>query len=180
MISGEINKSGETFLQTVLERSKQGVRLTVYANPRLEQFMSGINDGLDPIHTRLHGREWLFQNPAHGPAYNTPGEDFNGMKYTAGGRFAYRLDQLGKPLVYKDEASGMKIVNLSFLRLVGISEGSGISFEVKGVRTQDGIKELSGAIAQACKSFYEQYIRDVRQVATVSEVSVDVPQGGGI
>lgn len=178
MISDEINKSGETFLQTILERSKQGLRLTVYASPRLEQFMASINDGAEFVQTRLYGREWLFSDLKFGAAYNTPGEDFTGPKYTSGGKFSYRLDQLGKPLIFKDDMNGNRCVNLSFLRLVGISEGNGISFEIKGVRTQDGIKELSTAIAQACKSFYDQYIRDVKQVATVSEMAVPAPEGG--
>ena len=171
MITSDINKSGELFLQTVLERSKRGIKLTIYGSAKLEKFMSDMNNNMPLTNTRVFGREWLFAAPATGDAYNVSGEDFIGARYIGGGKHCYRLDTLGKPLFYYDDSIGMKVINLSFVRLVGISSG-GVSFEIPSVRSKESIKEISTAIAQATRAFYEQYVQDVKQVITVSEMSV--------
>lgn len=185
MIENEVNKSGETFLQTILERSKGGVKLTVRAHPRLEQLMASVCDGQAPVEVRLVGREWVFGADQKATAYNLVGNEFAGVKSAAGTAYQYRLDKLGAPLLTSNDdaerrvlgANSQKVINLSFLRLVGISEGVGVSFEIKGVRTKEGIRELSEAIGQASRSFYEQYVRDLRMVATLS-VMQSPAQGG--
>lgn len=176
MIENDVTKSGETFLQTILERSKGGIRLTVKAHPKLEQFMASICEGSPPIAVGAMGTEWRGSDLR---AYSLIGDIFVGPKHSASGRYLFRVDQLGKPLLMVDNdesrlggRSGLKVVNLSFLRLVGISEGHGISFEIRGVHTKDGIRELSDAIGQASRSFYEQFVREYRQVVTVSVMNV--------
>lgn len=72
----------------------------------------------------------------------------------------YALDGVGHPLlgpIERDEP----IVNLSFLRLEGASEGSGVSFGLKGVYTVDAIRKMRDLVSTATRRFYIDYIRPV-------------------
>jgi hypothetical protein len=133
-------------------------------------------EGAPKISISRLGLDWLSKDTLK--VYDIPAGELQGVKYGIGpSRIAYRVDRVGKPLIGMDDSplsvGGQRVINISFLRLVGISEGNGITFEIRGVLTKDGTRELSDSIGQAARSFYEQYLRDLKMVSTLSIMQAD-------
>jgi len=59
-------------------------------------------------------------------------------------------------------------LNLSFLRLVGISEPEGVSFLIKSVHSRSGLKKLVDLIQTAQNMFYQDYIKTVEYTVTTA------------
>ena len=59
-------------------------------------------------------------------------------------------------------------INLSFLRLVGISEGAGVTFAVRGVHTYEALTQMRESLGEAYKRFYRTYMKPICMSITVS------------
>lgn len=64
------------------------------------------------------------------------------------------------------------VTNLSFLRLVGISEGAGVKFGVDGVFTTEEVDRLASRIQLSARRFYVQYMKTITQMVTVSRQEI--------
>lgn len=177
-----IVKRGETTMQVRLKRNTVGLFVSVKVHPGVEEFARALGSG-DIQDVRALGRYWTpvgvrpSSNPAECPlgTYNMTN---NPGLINAGSGVMFRLDRPGQPL---SEPSGVPtttrsrngdndipVINLSFLRLQGVSEGAGVNFHVKGVYTMDAVKSLAEQIKDACRAFYAMYLKPIDLAVVVS------------
>jgi len=157
-------KKDVTVLQMGIKRSKRGIIISAKADKIIEDlFASWAGTAGDVPHT-MHGRMW--EAPPSGaipPLYALsiiPDNGGRGLQ-TASGK-AYRLDRVGVPLV---DDSG---INIGFLRMRGISEGSGVSFVIKGVYSSDAVRQMAQDVRDAVRHFYINFIKPIDVVVTMS------------
>jgi hypothetical protein len=148
----DLVKGGQSVMLVTLGRpvgklAKQGVSLTVSvkAHPAVEEFMAGLLPEEPPTPANLYGRSWVPLDTRPLSFYALP------LELTAG-ITAYSLDRPCQQLLAPS--------NLSFLRLVGITEG--VSFGIKGVPLRhDRLTEMREAIGIAARAFWRDFIKPV-------------------
>lgn len=151
-------KRGEIVVDINLQRAKGGIAVSAKVHPAVEDFLRSWGDGT-PQDVNLHGRSWFPLKPSSPPLQVwklvlDPGPQ------PLDRSCSYRIARAGHPLIESIEGCN-DTVNLSFLRLCGISEGAGVSFGVKGVYTEAAIRELGDKLVNATKVFYVSYMRPV-------------------
>lgn len=170
-------KGGEQKIQVMLRRGAGGLNLTVKTAPEVEEFFRstvGAEGATSPV--TAHGRFWypIGREVLSVYAVQNPVRD---LRIEDGGTTVHvGFNNAGRPLIegYSGEEDGptigrrSQILNLSFLRLVGISEGTGVSFGVKGVFTTNDVLHLRNLIGEANKKFYSAYLRKIGLVVTTS------------
>ena len=141
----EIIKRGETSLTISLIRSAGGLTVSVKAHPQVEAFMRGLGNG-DHVDIKAAGPYWrtvsrdpdarLYvynQTTAVEPVLLDNGDQAN-------------VNRPGQLLVdnnfQHDSGRTKRNINLSFLRLVGISENAGVTFAVRGVHTYEALTQM--------------------------------------
>lgn len=157
-ISGEVQKGSSTPFRLSLQRTPSGVTVCVYSIPAIEEFMRSASGG-EVVAVNTLGRYWQPTkegNPL--TAYVIPvmrlATDFSGNGVS--------LDRLGQPLIEpSQQVPGREQVNLSIMRLVGISEGSGIAFKMRGVYSLDELRKMRDRVIQAARNFYIEYLQPV-------------------
>jgi len=153
-----VAKSGEIPIQVLFRRSLKGLTLTVKLLPKVEEFIRGLGSG-EVFSVRTMGRHWL---PVGGQDLMVYDLNFNpGILPTdAGG--AFRLDRPGGVILESEmtpTGHTRDVVNVSFLRLVGASEGSGVTFAVQGVFTDTAVKAMGAQVEAAEKKFFVSYMK---------------------
>lgn len=165
-------KRGETVIQTTLHRAPIGLSVSVKVHPGIEEFMRRAGGG-ETVPVAASGRYWTPLSKTAPPlqAYViTPLEPF----VIEDGSYV-NLEALGYPLILdRNDRWPSNSVNISFLRLVGISEGAGITFGVKGVTSLSGASRLKDKLALAQIRFYKEYLRpmDFEITVSTSEISI--------
>lgn len=153
------------------ERSGVGLRINIKAHPVVEEFMRRSLDTPEPSIQAVEefGRSW---EAARGESkkellvYGIP-KELCGTFQVSGGT-AYRLDRPGQPIFVNgdglDSRSGSipRILNLSFLRLVGISEEGGVTFHIGGIYSDETIDNLDRALNLATKEVYNQFMKPIK------------------
>lgn len=173
--TGTIIKRGETVIQFTLHRnqshSKDGVGLfmSVKTVPAVEDFMRQLSVGLEPVEVKAAGRYWIALDKDHPLTCYRLSEkipieqaDDNGADNPFG------FDYIGSPLLIPSDHYRKPILNLSFLRLVGISEGAGVSFGIKGVQSLDSLHQIQEDMSTACRKFYVRYLKPIDLTVMVS------------
>jgi len=158
-----------------VSRSKVGVTINVRTVAEVEDFMRSLGTG-ERVNVASSGRYWaplqtVTKDETTGVITRVDGPpiyvyDLRQAIEVApiGGEKYYRLDQPGGPLLSNDGA----YINLSILRLIGTSEGLGVTFSLKGsVYTEDALKNLKDLLGKAARKFYIDYIRPVDYRGTV-------------
>lgn len=150
-----LSKRGELCISSTIQRSRKhnGLLVRVKTVPPVEAlFRDWTQEGEGEINSvSAYGRHWA---PVDGadlriyPMRPSPG-------IIMGDEVQFRLDTPGFPLMEG------KVVNLSFLRIVGISEGPGVEFVVKGVTSTEWIEQVGKKIQAAQKMLYLTYLRPV-------------------
>lgn len=148
-------KRGETPIQGRLTRSSKGLRLSIKAHPLIEQLLREWSTH-EAISVGTLGREWF---PSDKEPFQVWSLNQSLGPQLFGPALYYRIDQPGTPLIKIGD--GMTTINISFLRLIGISEGTGKTFDIKGVYSKDYIHDLGQKLITACKSFYASYLLPV-------------------
>lgn len=152
-----IVKGGVTWFELALGRSRAGLEVWVKAAPTLEDFMKGLSDGGKSEPTESFGRKWQPTGiGAELRVYN-----LNHPGYPKGGDYT-----INKPGDYFDN----DLVNLSFLRLVGISDPAGIRFIVTGPYSKMFIKDLSAKIIVETRGLIREYMVPVTINLRISSV----------
>jgi hypothetical protein len=155
----ETAKRGETVIRTTIERSPSGLTVQIQTHPSVEAFMRGLGDGLTQD-VRASGRLWQPLGP------NDPGLVAYNMTTLLGPFTSYdgsmvRMDQVGNSLL-GGGGGAPSSVNLSFLRLLGTSEGNGVTFVLKGsVMSTDALANLRDKIGRAQDALYKMYLLPV-------------------
>lgn len=172
----DVTKGGETCISFGLMRSSKGLKVSVRTHPRVEEFFREIS-GEEVADVKLSARHWKGLTP------ETPL-----MAYIVGEKVAiedksYNLNRIGHPLI--DEGNEKKFdrdgrhigymnsrINISFLRLTGISDGNGVTFYVGGVYSKEAVTKLLEQIGGALRSFYIDYIRPMNVSVQISTQSL--------
>lgn len=179
-VEAAVVKRGETCVITTLSRTALGLQLRVKAHAALELFMRGLSvPDQPPIEVALQDRYWV--PPAGKPplmAYRLSGPLPTLTNPLTGGPM-FTLERLARPLLDDgagdDGPRGRDLpVNLSYLRLIGISEGMGIAFNIRGVYSLDALRMLQERISYAQQQFYVNYIRPVNLSVIVQTQEVQL------
>lgn len=156
-------KRGEECVRVSLRRSINGLRVTVKAHPSIEALLRAWGEDSAPSSINT-GRHWTSATLLK--VYQL----YQATGRLGDGKELYRLDAAGMPLLIEDDYG--ESVNISFLRLVGVSEGAGITFELRGVFTLTIMENLQKKIMRACKRFYQDYLLPIDLTCVVSTQEV--------
>lgn len=157
VMESHLMKSGETY--TTIEFIRNGVGLAVHVKsvPMIEEFFRDLGAG-EVTDVAVSGRYWVAGKDIQSfQAYGLLNpKDINKAD-------SYRFDRVGHPLIEAttsvDGGKYVKMVNLSFLRLRGISEGNGITFFVKGAHSSSGVEEIRDLTQKALANFYVKFLK---------------------
>lgn len=160
-----VQKRDETCIQVNLRRSAIGLMVNVKALPRVEDFVRSLGSG-ETVDVRTLGRHWV-PNKEQVLAVYAMATNPGSLTTDSGLRF--RIDRPGWPLSEYDANSltAGEVINLSFLRLAGISEGDGVTFGVKGVFTMEALNRLRDGIGDASRRFYISYMKPINLTVMV-------------
>lgn len=159
-MDANVIKSGEIIIQTRLQRNSDGLTIECRAHPRIEDFFRAQSNDSSPVGN--YGRHWISKEPlrVHSPIMPLDYIRLDDGNYVT-------ADRVGQPIMEGRERPN-DTINLSFLRLVGISEGSGIRFGLKGVYSLDALKKLKEQLQQAERRFYLEFMRPIDMTITMS------------
>lgn len=137
-------------------RNKIGLLIHVKTRKEIEEFMSGMSQGRQmPIDA--HGDGWY--NIGEGPL------EYYESETRLDGQRIYTLDSLGgPPLINQNEQRLLRggvpdeLVNLAFLRLVGISSENGVTIGLSGAYSNEYLRRFRGQLPTAAKQFLQDYI----------------------
>lgn len=180
-VEAAVIKRGETCVITTLSRTALGLQLRVKAHRAVELFMQGLaSPELPPVEVSLADRYWVTlagKPPLMAYRIATP---LPSVTNPITGGSLFTLDRLSRPLLDNDPdspGSGRERdmpVNLSYLRLIGISDSQGVCFNVRGVYSLDALRMLQERIAYAQQQFYINYIRPINLSVIVSTQEVQL------
>lgn len=162
-VNAEVNKNGERKVTVAFLRTSAGITVTVRALKEIEEFFA--NQARESISVREFGNDWMVKEKELRVwlLANDPGVVNNSG-------LAYGVDRVGKPLVYTTPAYA-DVVNLSVLRLVGISEPAGVSFTLRGAYTLPHLQDLSQKVVRATRQFYIDFFQPIHiEVGIVGSV----------
>jgi hypothetical protein len=173
---GEVSKGGVEQFQFHVRRGNNGLILLTKVHPDIEAFMRGLGSGeVWPV--SKWSRDWR----------KISGEGDELLAYDLGPKVG--LQQYGTGQHYcLDRVGGMpweqrtiavagrsvaldRVVNLSFLRLQGIST-QGIAFAFGGVYKSDEALSFIEDIKAAARSFYLNFLKPVNVIVTLSTQEV--------
>lgn len=122
-----------------------GIDITVRALPEIEQFMKNLGRGRkDPIES--YGGMWIKPDERSLDVYALA----QGLSED---RVNYTIAYPGREIILDDD-----VVNISFLRLAGISEGTGVTFTLAGVMSAKERIDLRNKFSRAVRQFCLDYI----------------------
>lgn len=167
-VSGEVIKHGESCVRWLLNRTTHGLKIQCKAHPCVEDFMRSIGGG-EKVDPQVVGRHWvqLAGQPLMAYVIPTLASPQNGPPST--------LEALGQPLLLNastdndgrtlrmpgEKAPKADTINISFLRMVGVSEGIGIAVGVKGVYSTSQLIKLRDQLVTATRAFYIEYLQEL-------------------
>lgn len=165
----EIVKRGETSLTVSLVRSAGGLTVSVKAHPAVEAFMRGLGNG-EQLDVKAAGPYWrTISKDSPSLQVYALNDEVPNIQMDGGGTVT--IGRIGQPLVdraVRVDGRVEHLVNLSFLRLVGISEGAGVTFAVRGVHTYEALTKMKEMIGEGYKRFYRQYMKPIKMDIVVS------------
>lgn len=177
-LEAAVVKRGETCIITTLSRTALGLSLRVKTHPAVELFMRGLAPAdAPPVEVGIVDRYWVPTTKQPFLAYRM-GIALSPIINPATGGPLFTLDRLARPLLDDVDSDGRARsdlpVNLSYLRLIGISEGAGVVFNIRGVYSLDALRTLQDRIAIAQQQFYVNYIRPVNLSVIVSTQEIQL------
>lgn len=153
-------------IEIELARSWRGFSVRIKTTPEVEEFVKSFGTG-EAYDVRMYGRHWKPQgggmkdfNVYHLDSNRDPGI----MVTPDGGLFD--ISHPGFPLLTSNNGS-KQTLNMSFLRLVGSSQGSGVTFTMKDVCNLDILNDLKNRITLASEAFYTRYLKPVNFTVTI-------------
>lgn len=167
-------KEGDTVIHLGFRRHREGLFLNVKTHPSVEEWFKGLATG-ENSDVRGIGRYWAaLDKEAPLMAYNLQ-EPI--PIFSLDSHRQVRFDWLARPLVSNvngarlDEAPmpGSKPldINLAFLRLVGIGESSGITFQIKGVFSEAACAAMRDNVLDGCREFYKKYMKSINMEGAI-------------
>lgn len=159
-----VEKNGEQWLVFSTYPGKRGLHVHVKAHPKIEEFMRSLGDG-QVMGAQAYDNRW-FQVSDDQPLniYN--------MK-TALRSSGFSIERPSQALfdgngsgLSEDSAGG--IINLSFLRIKGISDQAGVEFGIKDVYPLSFRRVLKRRVGDAFRTLVMEHVRPTRITLIVS------------
>lgn len=159
-------KGGDTIIRASIRRTINGHHLDIWAHPVIEDYFSRQAEGKTGT-VAEQARNWIRRTGSSAMEFYKAPTPQGPIEFVGG---HYRLDAIGGKLFQTPEESGVPggVYNLSFLKLVGISQGAGVGFDFKHVGTDEGLEKLAKSIRDAAKAFYINNLRPVDYTVTVN------------
>lgn len=185
-LEANVNKAGDTIIHTVLRRSLAGLTLTIHAHPKIEEFMKSMGSG-EEVDMRVISRVWEAVNKDKPLVFyhlnsemipsrigrftlDRPGQELEiYAKYKPSTR--PQLNEDGFPTAPAYSSPEVNMINLSFLRLKGISSEEGVTFRYNQVYTPDGLIKLRDRIVEGQDEFHKTFLKPI--TLSVQMVSQD-------
>lgn len=168
----EVVINGERWLYFSTFPGKKGLIVQVKVHPRIEEFMSSLGDGTtkNPV---IYDNKWFSTTPGVDlEVYSAANpERLKGINFTINkpGSSLYSETDDNTPSGLSVVVLSGGIINLSFLRLKGISQESGLEFGVKDVWPLSFRRELKSKVGSAFRHIANEYIRPVRLTLEMRE-----------
>ena len=149
-----------------ITRSRNGILFNLEATPQVEEFFSFDAEKRGEIQpAMLFGRLWEPVGQEDLLVYPLPDQNLAGNVNVSAFGETIRLDRVGKALVDDPEVGAC--VNLSPLRLVGISKPGGVNFRYEGVFTTPYLQTLLRRWQEASARFYVSLLKPVNLTARI-------------
>lgn len=197
-VQAVVDKSDTIRIRTTLGRCSEGLRVHVWAEGRVEDFVRSLGTG-EKVDIQTLGRHWNAPVKRQDNGKKVEPSDAKMLVYQMEqnpgiiqmeNNLSFRLDRPGQPLLedappayqpYPDEDENGRrrparvgsndrpvIMNLSFLRLCGVSDMDGVAFTIKGVWERGSIDALADKIDRTCNRFYREFLKPYRVIVTCS------------
>lgn len=151
-MEANLTESNQNVVQTFLRRCKDGLRVDLLVNPEIEDFFKQWS-GEATVDASVGGRSW---RPIPGQpalrvwAYNQPKSDHEN----------YMLSMPGRPIIWDG------FTNISFLRLVGASQG--ISFIIEDLISRTELDKMADKVKKGEAWFYSEFLKPIEMEVVVS------------
>ena len=172
VVEEELVKSGEQLIRISLRRSPIGHTLSVWAHPVIEKYFASMSSGVSAV--TEYGRNWVKRkNTPALEAYTFDRSSPQQLAIMESPSGPVSLSSIGEPLLFNEYGEdrpgrGREVINLSFIRLVGISEADGRSFDFRFVGTDEALQALAKKLRDAAKTFYLSYLKPVDVTVSVT------------
>ncbi len=154
-----VSKGGVCWAEFILKRCPKGLDFTVRVLPEVEELIKSLTTGKkEPA--EAYGMEWFPIEPAGDlMIYRTDKRSIEGDSWTID-KVAQPLLTVPDPRAERDpyERLAAKKVNMSFLRIAGLSNPNGVRFGIHGPFSKDFIKQYGTDIIREMKNLVQQYI----------------------
>ena len=154
-------KDDITAVYANVSRGPAGLSVNVRASRKIEDFFKNASGEVtEPADLRLHGRHWLMKEKDF-RVYAIGDPILNGVipLVTVPGIIGYRLDKPGARMIDLDRDGRGNVINLSFIKKVGISSPEGFQVVVKGVYSEAQVRQIYDGIIAAAVSFTENFLK---------------------
>ena len=158
-----LEKHGDTVIRTELAWTTQGLLVKVRAHQDVEDFMRSLGTGELTEPKATGHRYWEPQKGSELLCYDLSTN--LGILTTEAGA-VYRFDRVGYPLLEQTDYKG-EVINLSFLRLAGISSVSGVTFRIKGIYSLEARNRMRELLGMAQRRFYFSFMKPTRAVVNI-------------
>jgi hypothetical protein len=155
----ELNKGGICWLDGSLSRGKEGLEISIKTVPEIELFMKSLGSKEDAV--EAYGKSWISLNGQPLMIHRMDKDIFDNEP---GANRTYDISRIAEPMISPRDGR----VNLSFLRIVGISNPDGVRFGIKGPISSRYISDLKGDILRETKNFLRDFIVPVQYNIRVS------------
>lgn len=143
----EVVKSGICWFELGVGRGSKGLEISLKAVPQLEEFFQGLSGGKkDPI--ELYGRNWSSGD-------NRDLEIYGLQRDLQLENANYFVNRPTEPL--EEDGRGSRL-NLSFLRLVGISDPQGVKFVISGPYSKEYTRVLTARIGAETRNLIRDFV----------------------
>lgn len=146
-----VMKNGDIALEARISRSTSGVRLRIQAHPAVEGLIRGWGQGRPSV--PLEG--WTVEGQTN-PYCHAPQYPLGAVAFPLG---QYRMDLLGGHLLTPGANGALPTLNLSFLRIIGISQG--ITLYHNGVYSTDALATIANGVKLAVRDLCRHYLAPV-------------------
>lgn len=150
-----VAKRGEQIFSLSFRRTDGRVKVIVKAHEVIEDLMRSWGSGERGAVIDFGGRNWVSPTPLE--VWDLSPKMAQLLPYGEG---YYTINEPGGELFLSD--NGIRhgaAVNISFLRIVGVSEG--VEFEVPGVHSLSFLKETQNRVNGAVKRLYTDFLLPV-------------------
>lgn len=153
-----------TALQIQISRGFSGLSIYVRSNHRIEEFFKAVSGNVaEEVDLRVNGRVWGTKNdPPILKMYSIAHEAqlSSVLPVYSTNVSGYRFNVPGKRLTDVDPNTLKSVVNLSFLRCVGISD-QGVGLNIKGLYSEPEVKNIRDSIISATNEFCDAFLRPI-------------------